>query len=323
MIKKIRAGLVFPFLLVLLFSADLSAQKVSNFSTFRNFETEAYFRINYDNDYFSHSDDNYTQGVSFEFIAPLFDRNPLNFLFINTTGKSRHGLAIEHISFTPPVISSPHIQLDERPFSASLYLKLFRSTDRPETGSRFNSSLSLGVIGPIAYGEEGQVFIHEATGNWIPKGWSNQISNDLLLNYNLRHERSIIDLMDLIFLNSDLGIRAGTMYTDAHIGFSNILGLFNSPLNADSAKRAFQLYIYQNPRIYLVGYDATLQGGLFSESVYTIAADDVTRIKAQWDYGLVVKYKFVYLEYTKSVITKEFNTGQTEGWGGLRIGLKI
>lgn len=311
------------FLLFAFSGKDSKSQKITNIPSYRNFSNDTYFRLNFDNDFFAHSDDNYTQGVSLEFVAPLFKKNPVNCLFFNSEKIAHYGIAIEHVSFTPDVISKKEIQYGFRPFAAALYLKFFKTEENKTNRSRIYSSLTAGVIGPIAYGKEGQSYIHEVTDNWVPYGWRNQISNDVLINYEIKHEKRLLDLGNLFYLNTDAGLRLGSMYTDVSAGITGVLGLFNSSLNDHSRKNKFQLYLYNNPRIYLVGYDATLQGGLFSNSVYVIEADDIKRIKAQMDYGIVLMNKFFYLEYTYSLITREYKTGATQKWGGFRVGFRL
>ncbi|PTX43020.1 hypothetical protein C8P64_1546 [Christiangramia gaetbulicola] len=299
------------------------SQKFTNAPSYRDFSQKTYFRLNFDNDFFTHSDDNYTQGISLEFVDPIFEKNPLNFIFLDSEASDQYGIALEHVSFTPDVISSKDIQYGFRPFAAALYLKLFKTESRIKNKSRLYSSFTAGVIGPMAYGEEGQSYIHEITDNWIPYGWGNQLSNDIILNYEVKHEKNLLDLGELFYLNTDAGLRLGSMYTDISAGTTAILGLFNSGLNESTHYRKFQVYCYANPKLYLVGYDATLQGGLFSESVYTIKSSEVSRIKGQMDYGLVIKNKYVYFEYTFSTITKEFESGRAENWGGFRLGFRI
>nr|WP_262490124.1 lipid A deacylase LpxR family protein [Gramella sp. MAR_2010_147] len=273
---------------------------------------------------FAHSDDNYTQGISLEIVNSIFRKNPVNYLFFKSKNKSQYGISLEHLTFTPDVISSKEIQYGNRPFAATLYLKSFKITDNLQRKERLYSSFLMGVIGPRAYGKEGQTLIHEATDNWIPYGWRNQLGNDVLINYELNHEKQLLNFKDLLFLNSDLGLRLGSMYTDVSVGSSLMLGLFKSPLSINANKGKFQIYLYSNPKVYIVGYDATLQGGLFnSNNLYTIGSSDITRLKAKMDYGIVIKSGFFYLEYTRSQITKEFKTGKTEGWGGLRLGFRI
>jgi lipid A 3-O-deacylase len=294
------------------------SQKFTNVSSFRNFSQDSYFRLNYDNDFFAHSDDNYTQGISLEFVNPIFKNNPINYLFYNSNGTKKYGLTIEHVSFTPDVISKKEIQYGYRPFAAAFYLKFFKTDENTSKNDRVYSSFSVGVIGPLAYGAEGQTYIHEKTDNWIPYGWRNQISNDVVINYEIKHEKNLLKHSNLIFINSDAGIRLGSLNTDISLGFTGIIGNYNL-----EKKKNLQVYGYTNPRIFIVGYDASLQGGLFSNSIYTFNASEITRVKYQIDYGIVLKNNFFYLEYTLSTLSKEFKTGSIEDWGGIRVGLKF
>lgn len=71
----------------------------------------------------------------------------------------------------------------------------------------------------------------------------------------------------------------------------------------------------------LVGYDATLQGGLLNrKSPYTIASSNIERFVGQHNFGLVVQSKTLYFEYTSTDITKEFSSGTSASWGGIKFG---
>ncbi|MCM4156751.1 DUF2219 domain-containing protein [Gramella sp. AN32] len=315
----------FTILLLILglFSNSITAQKIENNGIHRHILKESYFRLSFDNDFFAHSDDNYTQGISLEIADPIFQKNPVNYLFLNYSENKINGISIEQAAFTPEVISSKEIRYGERPFAAALYLKSFQLNINHKKQSVLYSSLSLGVLGPLAYGEEGQVFIHEATGNWVPYGWRNQVNNDVIINYELNHEKKLFELSKFVTVYSDLGLRVGSLFTDASIGYTSTLGVFKSVLNQNQPGK-FQLYFYHNPKLIVVGYDASLQGGLFNNSnPYTIPFNDIYKIKAQVDYGLVLKAGFLYLEYTRSFITKEFRTGTLQNWGGIRLGFKF
>ena len=66
----------------------------------------------------------------------------------------------------------------------------------------------------------------------------------------------------------------------------------------------------------LVGYNATLQGGLFNEkSVYTISDDRITRVVFDGMAGLVLTYKRIGLECSKFYLSKEFLQGVEHHWG--------
>jgi len=315
-------SILFIFILILFFPSILLAQKIDNLASFRDIKSDSYFRYHYDNDYFSGTDENYTQGYNFELVAPFLKKNPINYLFIKPkNSESRYGLAIEHIGFTPPTIGSPEIQFGDRPFAAAIMLKSFVIATDTLKKSRLLSSFNLGLIGPGAFGKEMQVGIHKITGNTIPQGWRNQIRNDLVLNYEMSYEKQLIRTGDYFSLQANSTARLGTLFTNASVGINTTVGLINSPFSAKNKKKKFQFYGYSQVSGNLIGYDATLQGGVFNkESPYTISADEIERFTGQFNYGLVLKTKTLYFEYSRTVLTREFETGTPTKWGGIRIG---
>ena len=304
------------------FPSLLLAQKIDNLASFRDLQSDSYFKFNYDNDFFSGTDENYTQGYSLELVAPFLEKNPINFLFIKpATSQKKFGVAIEHIGFTPPTIGSPEIQFGERPFAAAIMLKSFVITTDTLAKSRFISSLNLGLIGPGAFGKEMQVGIHKATGNIIPLGWRNQIKNDLVFNYEMSYEKQLLRAKDFFSLQTLGTLRAGTLFTNASAGISTTVGLINSPFSAKKDPKKFRFYGYSQVLGSAIGYDATLQGGLFNtKSPYTISSEEIERFTGQFNYGLVLQTKTLYFEYSRTVLTREFETGAPTKWGGFRIG---
>jgi hypothetical protein len=312
-------------LLVLLLPAIAIAQKIDNLSSIRDIKNTNYFRFHYDNDYFAASDKNYTQGYSFELATPFFKNNPANYLFLKPKEvETRYGLAIEHIGFTPGRYDLPEIQVGDRPFAAAIFLKSFVIATDSINKSRFTSSFNLGIIGPAAYGGEMQIGIHEATGNKTPRGWGNQIKNDLVMNYEVGYEKQLLQYKDLFSIQAQANTKIGTLFTNASMGFNSMIGIINSPFSSAEKRNGFQLYAYVQPILNVIGYDATLQGGLFHRSSpYTVDSRNLERLNTQFNYGIVLKTKTLYLEYTRSIISKEFNTGETAKWGGIRIGFTI
>ena len=307
------------FVLLLLPSIAIS-QKINHLASFRDINSNRYFRLNYENDFFAAADKDYTQGYNLEFVAPVFEKNPINLLFLNPKYSfSKYGLSVEHIGFTPHQYQLPEIQFGDRPFAAAIMLKSFLvATDTVEK-KRFTSALSLGIIGPGAFGREMQTAIHELTGNKIPLGWRNQVKNDLVLNYSLGYEKRIWSYNELFSLQAQANAQIGTLFTHVSAGINSTLGLINSPFT--STKRGFRAYLYAKPIIKLVGYDATLQGGVFNrDSPYTISAAAVERLTGQFDFGLIIQTRTLYFEYTRSLITREFESGQASAWGGVNIG---
>ena len=312
-------------LLLLVVPMLLKAQKIDNMVSFRDIKSTNYFRFHYDNDYFTSTDKEYTQGYNFELVSPSLAKNPIQYLFITPKNSEfKYGLSLEHIGFTANNIASDQIQYNDRPFAAAIMLKSFLIATDTIQKSRLISSLNLGIIGPGAFGGDMQTAIHRATGNTIPLGWYNQIKNDAVLNYEITYEKQLLRFHDFFTIQTNVTLRLGTLFTNASVGFNATLGIINSPFTSVKNKNKFQLYCYTQPLLNIIGYDATLQGGLFNrKSVYIIKNNEIEHFTAQNNYGIVLQYRGVFLEYSRTVLTREFSYGSSHKWGGIRIGFKL
>ena len=312
-------------LLLFVIPSYVAAQKIDNTASFRDIEVPRYFRFNYDNDYFASRDQDYTQGYNFELVSPLMLLNPMNKLFLKPAHcQSQYGISIEHIGFTPNNIKSPDIQYGDRPFAASIMFRSFVIATDTLHKFRWVSSLNIGLIGPGAFGKEMQIAIHQATGNTIPQGWQNQIKNDVVLNYEMGYEKQLLHYNTLFSLQTSTTVRVGTLYTNASVGMNATFGIINTPFTSLRNKKRVALYGYAQPLLNVIGYDATLQGGLFNhKSPYTITNKEMKRLTEQINYGLVLQTKTLYFEYSRVIITREFVTGTRSKWGGIKIGFRI
>lgn len=313
------------FLILSLFPACLLAQKIDNMASFRDINAKRYFRFNYDNDYFASRDQDYTQGYSFEMVSPNLQKNPINKILFNPKkSENKYGISIEHIGFTPFNIKSPNIQLDDRPFAAAIMLKSFVIATDTLRKSRLISSMNIGLIGPGAFGKEMQVAIHEATGNTIPEGWRNQIKNDIVLNYEISHEKQLIQYRNLFALSTNTRLRLGTLFTNVGAGLTTTFGIVNGPFSSIKTKKRFSMYGFAQSMVHIIGYDATLQGGIFNKkSPYTISNSDIERVTAQANYGVIIQTRTLYFEYSRMLITREFETSKSSKWGGIKIGFRF
>lgn len=303
----------------------LVAQKIDNTASFRDLKSGRYFRFNYDNDFFASRDQDYTQGYNFELVSPAMRHNPINKLFLKPPqSEIQYGISIEHIGFTAYNIESASIQYGDRPFAASIMLRSFEMATDTLDNSRFVCSLSIGLIGPGAFGKEMQVAIHKATGNTIPQGWQNQIRNDAVLNYEVGYEKQLIRYNNLFALQSNTTLRFGTLFTNAMIGLNGTFGIINNPFAALKSKKRFALYAYAQPMLNIIAYDATLQGGLFNRSSpYTIHDSEMERLTGQVNYGVVLQTHTLFLEYSRVIITREFASGTPSKWGGIKVGFRF
>jgi lipid A 3-O-deacylase len=309
------------------------SQAIDNMASFRMFPAREYLRINYDNDYFTATDYYYTQGINFESVNDAYSKFFLNKLLAKTKdGTTQYGFALEHNGYTPTEITSDIILQGDRPFAAAIMLKSFVMNDHQVGRYRLTSSLSLGIIGPAAGGYEMQKQIHQWIHATTPHGWQYQIANDLVLNYEVGFEKNVLRIRDIFVFNGLASGRVGTLSTKGSAGIVMMFGSMNSKIQqafggkggpfVEEKKLRFHAYI--QPLVNAIGYDATLQGGVFNHSSpYVISAGDVSRFTAQVNYGVVATFNAMYLEYYKSAITKEWETGTSHRWGGIRIGVKL
>lgn len=303
----------------------LAAQKIDNTASFRDLKANRYVRFNYDNDYFASRDQDYTQGYNLELVAPGLQRNPLNIVLLRPkNSENKFGISLEQLGFTPIDIKSDSIQYGDRPFAATIMLKSFALAIDTVHQSRLSSSFSIGVVGPGALGKEVQVAFHKAIDNTIPEGWQNQVRNDVVINYEVSYEKQVVRFRNLFSLQTNTTVRAGTLFTNAGVGATTIFGIINGPFSVLKTKNRFLLYGYTKSMLNAIGYDATLQGGLFNRrSPYTIADGDIERFTAQINYGVVFQRRSLYLEYSRVFITREFEAGHSGKWGGIKIGFSF
>jgi lipid A 3-O-deacylase len=169
--------------------------------------------------------------------------------------------------------------------------------------------------------------MQRAIHHWIrytqPEGWHNQISNDIVLNYQINFEKELFYSPGLVSLSSFSSARAGTLSDKLSTGLTIMLGNFYSPYRqaGEFHTKKLQWWVYEQPVVNLVGYDATLQGGVFDHSSpYTIAVSGLERIVFQHRFGLILVLKRMSLEYYQTGNTLEFKTSVYHRTGGLQIG---
>ena len=314
------------YTLSLLFLPLLSfSQRIDNTASFREIKSNHYLRYNYDNDFFANTDYYYTQGHNLELVSPKLLKNPINILFIKLkNSEQKYGASFEQMGFTPTSLKSNEILYDNRPFAAAAMLKPFLISTDTIHKTTLSSNLTIGIIGPYALGREIQTEIHEWISGTTPYGWQYQIQNDLILNYEISHEKQLYRLNNLFALNSNAKLRLGTLNTNISGGLTTTFGKINSPFVSLKNKNNFQIYGYWQGLVTVVGYDASLQGGLFNQnSPYVITNENMERFTFQKNFGIVLHSKTFYLEYSRSALSKEFKTGRTHKWGGFRIGFTL
>ncbi len=316
------------FCLALLFILQaigrVKGQAIDNTESFRSISSEKYFRGYYENDFFTGKDRDYTQGIYIEKVHPEIRHFFLTRLLLHPpNSKLKYGLAIEHDAYTPNYIDRPGIQVGDRPYAATLTLKTFITAVNPKGKKRITTVLTTGVIGPWAGGEEMQRTIHHWINYTQPLGWHNQMSNDLVLNYQINYEKEILTRANWLSVSSYSSVRVGTLSDKISSGFSFITGNFDSPYKPATSvlSRKWRWHLYYQPLVSLIGYDAVLEGPVFNHSSpYTIPTGDIRRLSFQHKYGIVLTREGFYIEYFQTGLTEEFNHYIFHRTGGIQIG---
>lgn len=229
----------------------------------------------------------------------------------------QYGLSATQDCFTPASIRRDTILKGDRPYSATIFLGHYKVSNDEKKKQRLASELDLGAIGPCAMCEEEQKGIHKALDNLQPLGWQFQIANDVYLNYRLRYDRNILAgrFMDLTALAE---VNAGTIYDNAALGANLRLGSMQGYFE-NQRSRKFQFYGFAQGWAKAVGYNAALQGGLFSKSINTLTQAEIAPVVLKGTFGANLSYKGISLEYGRVFITREIKTWWDHGWGYINI----
>ena len=297
---------------------DVHGQIIDNVSQLRTNLNQKSFRFYYDNDFFSASDQYYTQGINLEYQSPKLQKNPLDHLLLYYRNEySIHGISIEHNVFTPSSIRHTEILYGDYPYSAYLLLKSYVRSYNFTTESALSSGISIGVIGPAAFGEQMQTGIHNALKNLPPLGWKHQLKNDLLINYQLAFEKNLFHAPNHILLAGIGEAHLGTLYDKLNTGLEFHIGKFNEQ---NVMKNKFEITFYGQSELSYHFYDATKQGGVFTtNNEYTLNDDEIKKLTLENKIGIMVKLNKIQLEYFQSFITKEIALGMEHNFGGISI----
>jgi len=268
----------------------------------------------------------YTNGFYIQFVTNKEKRNPVNNLFFSLKNSDVKLYAVTLIQdiYTPKNKFYIPAQLNgDRPFAAYILLGFVKAEFNSFNNIELISELKTGVLGPAAFGEETQNGIHSLLPTSAEvEGWENQINNSFMLNYFVEIKKFYHISKALIF-SGFAETRLGLPFTNAGIGASVQIGLLN-PLTkryhfTDSDN--FQIYFSFTCKGKIIGYNATLQGGLFTKSAYTL--DKINRFIGYADIGGTIIYKSFNFEYIQHFNTPEFPDAFGHSWGSLLLSVKL
>lgn len=270
-------------------------------------------RVVYENDVFTGTDRYYTQGV--EVAYSTYSRHLPGILRCVTPWRDTAGhvlLAVAIKAYTPTSITDPSVRPTDRPYCGLAFATYETPALYWKGKVSVWPSVDIGVLGPAASGRAIQRGIHRITGNAEPLGWHNQIGNDVVLNYHFKADYTLLS-GSYFSLEARSAVSLGQPFTRASFG----VGAFAFSSKYGRRKRPY-FTAFANADARLVGYDATLQGGLLNRaSTYVIRAGDVVRLVGVGKAGFNCRLLGWSFGSFVDVVTREFSGGDAHRWGGV------
>lgn len=320
---KMNAERAFGMRITILFSVLISfsgfCQEIDNSSTLFDVRDSSFTRISYDNDIFRGTDRWYTQGIGIDVFSSKLEKNPLNIvlLHLKDSDNNRFGIQFRTHGCTPSTILSDTVLIGDRPYAGVFSFGMVRSSEWMGRKLRMTSSFELGMIGPAAVGEQTQTGIHTLTGSDLPLGWGTQIKNAPIVNYALRIEKGIAAVPSVFQLSGFGQVKVGTFQTNVSAGIEMCLGWRSDSFS--EPKHRFECYLYSQFAGFLVGYDASLMGGIINRDGYRLAYSDLNPFVLRQHVGLVLAVPHFSITADLAFITKEIRHGSKHSWGGIRL----
>lgn len=290
------------------------------------------------------SDQYYTSGIRGGWVSPTgVLPAPLEALGQRVWGDGvqRISITINQSIFTPRQtqldVPNPH----DHPYEGQLLANfgIIHDTD----SRRDFASVSLGVIGPSAAGENVQNGFHDIIGDTPNRGWGSQVPDQAAFNFAVQRTYRVpvagfhapyaggigVDVLPSVRL------AGGDVRTYAQVGGIVRIGqgldsdfgpstsqYGQNGTDAYTATRPFAWYAFGGVDGQAVAYDAALQGDLFRQySPHVSKKWDVGEFSA----GVAVMFRGVRVTYTQTFQTVQFN-GQKSGlfnFGSLAVSAKF
>lgn len=291
-----------------------------------NYKNE--FGLRSDNDSYlaQGSDRYYTNGLILSFRHAL-EQNEVHGSKIH---KKIIGFEIGQKIFNAQSGYLPDTRYIDRPFTAYLFAEGSLNLLYASEGT-LKLSTQIGVIGPAALGQEAQNIIHDTFGFYTLNGWQYQLKNEAILNLAAEYSRLIIRGKHIDLAANAYG-HLGNAFTGAGAGVLLRAGNFNQFFQSASTESTInngsetskilhdhEFFFYARPIINYVGYDATIEGGLFRSDKGPFIFDQkkivfsqqigFTYAKNRWTFDLHAIFK------TKEVVS----TAKSHQWGSVGL----
>ncbi|HEY9048765.1 MAG TPA: lipid A deacylase LpxR family protein [Ohtaekwangia sp.] len=237
-------------------------------------------RLYEENDLFTlhNSDRGYTNGSRFDLYYQRHKKPQtiLNSLLLKAGDSSvnTYSWGFMQSMITPSNLSATEPDPHDYRYSGSLYISHALHSSNPVKKYLIQTEWIAGIMGRYAFARQTQTYVHKLTNSPKPMGWDHQLSSALLLNVNLKYEKSLIEKRHFeIIYGGDMFV--GTMMNGiaAHttIRVGKMPGYFTGYMDQFTAMpggEKLKAYIFVQPSIGAMAHNTMIEGNIFHGGIF-------------------------------------------------------
>jgi hypothetical protein len=217
---------------------------------------------------------------------------------------------------------------NDYPYSGAMMLEYGLQSFNGDRKYNLQSKITIGGMGQMSGAQQFQVGLHKLIGDEIPRGWDNQLQNDILINLQFGAEKGILEsgIFDAVAGGK---INAGTLidnleaYGNLRLGkinpyFGNLIAQNGSDGSAASRQSHWQAYLFARCGAQAVAYDALLEGGIVlgKQNVYT---SDINHLNTYFNYGITAVYHNFSISFTQKAYSSLVKGLKSQETGNLSL----
>ena len=224
-------------------------------------DSEGFWSLQLENDLWGDNSDRfYTNGWQFSFASSARAPSALrrfaeSIPYYHTGDKGYFGYHIGQQVFTPEDIEATELIEDDRPYAGYLYAETFIGHRYFDAGDRERLNgliLTIGIVGPSSLAEETQELVHSVFDSDDPRGWDNQLDDELGIGVTYVHKWRYLFALDRAKqyeLGLHTNLRIGNVYTYAAAGVTARWGThLKGDIGPPSIKPGFPGLLAFNPQ---------------------------------------------------------------------------
>lgn len=210
--------------------------------------------------------------------------------------------------YTPGATRRTDVIEDDRPYAG--WLAIGASKQYDFRGFNHVTEASFGVVGPSSLAEQAQSEVHRMIGDYVPRGWDNQLKDEPAVNLRQEIRKAFWLFGDNCVLVPQAETAVGTVTDYAGVGADLMVGFHPDPYPSphhyisSREKNRWAAYVFSGVRGRYVAWNMLLDGNIWRDS-HSVETEPLV---GEFYVGLCLSSKRVSLVLTDIVRTREFET---------------